>query len=161
MKTAVKTEPDAPAIKEIARNRKARHLFHVLETFEAGIVLAGTEVKSLRAGQASLVDAFGNFQGRELFMFGVHIGAYDHGNRWNPEPKRPRKLLMHRVELKRLLGKVSQRGLTLVPLRLYFKGSKVKCELALCQGKKSHDKRETIKLRDQKRDMEREMRRGR
>lgn len=161
MKTAVKGESDAPLIKNIALNRKARHLYHVLETHEAGIVLDGTEVKSLRSGQVSLVDAFGIFNRGELFLMGVHISPYEHGNRWNSEPKRSRKLLLHRRELKRLVGKVSQRGLTLVPLRLYFKGSRVKCELALCQGKKTYDKRETMKQRDQQRDMDREMRRRR
>ncbi|MCX7012489.1 MAG: SsrA-binding protein SmpB [Candidatus Sumerlaeota bacterium] len=151
----------APSIKQIATNRKARHLYNVLETFETGIALVGPEVKSLRAGQASLVDSYAQFQGGELFLLGMHIAAYNPANRWNPDPVRPRKLLMHRMEMKRLFGKTSQRGWTMAPLRLYFKGSHVKVELALVTGKKLHDKRETIKRRDQEREMRREMRESR
>jgi len=151
----------APSIKQIATNRKARHLYNVLETFETGIALVGPEVKSLRAGQASLVDSYAQFQGGELFLLGMHVAAYDPANRWNPDPVRARKLLMHRMEMKRLFGKTSQRGWTMVPLRLYFKGSKVKVELGLVTGKKLHDKRETIKRRDQEREMRREMRESR
>jgi SsrA-binding protein len=125
------------------------------------MVLEGPEVKSLRQGKATLVDAFGQFQRDQLFLVGLHIAAYDPANRWNSPPNRPRKLLMHRSELRRLFAKTTQRGLTLVPTRIYFKGSRVKVELALAQGKKTFDKREDLKRRDQKREMERALRAAR
>jgi len=161
MKTPSKSAAGVPSIKPIASNRKARHLYHILETHEAGLVLEGPEVKSLRAGRANLIESYGHFEKGELYLLGMHIAPYDPANRWNPEPTRPRKLLLHRSELKRLWGKAAQRGLTLVPLSLYFKGSRVKVELAVAQGKKLHDRREAIKQRDQEREMQREMRHAR
>ncbi len=151
----------APSIKTIAVNRKARHEYHFLEQYEAGIALHGPEVKSLRAGRAAIADAYAQFQDGELKILGMNIPPYEQANRWNTDPTRPRTLLMHKQEMRRLIGKLQQRGLTLVPLRLYFKNSRVKVELALSQGKKAFDKRETIKRRDQEREMQREMRRAR
>lgn len=149
---------DRPRIKNIAQNRKARHDYHILETIEAGIELTGSEVKSLRAGRANLTDAFGKFEGMQLFIYQMHISPYEQANRWNTDSKRPRRLLMHKDELRRWMGKVSQKGLTIVPLQLYFKDSRVKIEIALCQGKKLFDKRETIKRREQDREMQRAVR---
>ena len=160
-KNAEQTTPPPKAIKQIVANKKARHLYNILEKHEAGIELVGPEVKSLRAGRASLVDCYGQFEGEELYLVGLHISIYEKANRWAPEPLRRRKLLMHKSELKRLHGKTTQKGLTIVPLRLYFRGSRVKAEIALVQGKKLFDKRETIKQRDQEREMQREMRRAR
>jgi len=148
---------DRPRIKNIAQNRKARHDYHVLETIEAGIELVGTEVKSLRAGRANLTDSFGKFEGSQLYVYQLHISPYEQGNRWNVEPARPRRLLLHKNELLRWMGKVAQKGLTIVPLQMYFKGSRVKLEIGLCQGKKLYDKRETMKLREQDREMQRAM----
>ncbi len=151
--------PNAPhderRIKIIASNRRARHEYNVLETIEAGIELVGPEVKSLRAGRANLSDAYGKFDGSELYIYQMHISPYDHANRWNPDSIRKRRLLMHKNELLRWMGKVAQKGLTIVPLQLYFLGSRVKIEVALCQGKKLFDKRETIKRREQDREMDR------
>jgi len=152
------TPPDRPRIKNIAQNRKARHDYHVLETVEAGIELRGTEVKSLRAGRANLADAYGKFDGDDLYVYGMHISPYEHGNRWNTDSTRPRRLLLHREELRRWIGKTTQKGLTIIPLQLYFKGSRVKLEVGLCQGKKLYDKRETIKRREQDREMQRAVR---
>ncbi len=137
--------------KEIVYNRKARHLYHFLEQFEAGIVLTGTEVKSLRGGRCNLVDSYAQVKGGELYLQGLHISPYEHGNRFNPEPERSRKLLMHKREIVKLYGRVKQEGLTLVPLRLYFKAGKVKVELALARGKKDYDKRETKREREAER----------
>lgn len=153
-----KNASDRPRIKNIAQNRKARHDYHILETIEAGIELTGSEVKSLRAGRANLTDAFGKFEGMQLFIYQMHISPYEQANRWNTDSKRPRRLLMHKDELRRWMGKVSQKGLTIVPLQLYFKDSRVKIEIALCQGKKLFDKRETIKRREQDREMQRAVR---
>ncbi len=145
------------SIKIISDNRKARFNYHLLENFEAGVVLKGTEVKSLREGKLSLgesyckVDAAG-----EVYLMDAHIAPYVQANRANHEPLRPRKLLMHRREIRRLIGKVREKGLTLVPTKVYFKRGKVKVEFALAKGKKEYDKRESIK----KRDMQREMRRA-
>lgn len=143
------------AIKVIADNRKARHDYHILETFEAGIVLTGTEVKSLRLGRANLRDSYAAVENGELFIYNMHISPYTHGNMFNHDPKRTRKLLMHKREIMRLLGQTQEKGYTLIPLRLYFKRGKAKVELALGKGKKLYDKRETIAKRDEKRRIER------
>ena len=142
-------------IVDIVRNRKARHDYEILDSFEAGIVLVGTEVKSLRAVKDNLKDSFAAVEKGEVVLHSVHIGPYEPGNRYNHEPERPRKLLLHREEIRRLIGRTEQRGLTLVPLRLYFKRGKAKVELALARGRKRHDKREAIAKREMERDMER------
>ncbi len=143
-------------MKIICTNRKARHDYEILETLEAGMVLRGTEVKSLRAGSAHLKDSYAGIESDELFLFNAHISLYEMGNRFNHEPTRTRKLLVHAKEIKRLLGKTQEKGLTLVPLRLYFNDAgKVKVELGLARGKKSYDKRRTIAERDAKRDLDR------
>ncbi len=134
--------------KTIAVNRKARRDFSLLESYEAGIVLQGTEVKSLRNGRASLQDSFASIDGKEAFLYNMHIPPYECGNRFNHDPKRTRKLLLHCVEIKRLMGKMSGRGLTLVPLCLYFKRGRAKVEIALARGKREYDKREDIKRRE-------------
>lgn len=149
---------DQPKERNIALNRKARHEFHILETLECGIVLVGTEVKSLREGKANLTDAYATVQYNELWLYNLHISPFEKGNRNNHEPLRPRKLLVHRSEIRRLIGKTKEQGLTLVPLRLYFAGSKVKLELALAKGKKLYDKREDEARKDAKREMERAVR---
>lgn len=142
--------------KLIASNKKARHDYFIDETFEAGIALTGTEVKSLRESRATLRDSFATVRSGELWLHGVHISPYSHGNRGNVDPDRPRKLLMHKNEIRYLLGETKQQGYTLVPLRLYFSpGNKVKVELGLARGKKNYDKRDTIAKRDQQRDIER------
>ena len=128
-------------IKTIAKNKKAYHEYFVLDSFEAGISLSGTEVKSLRAGGVNLKDAWCNIEHGELIIKQMHISPYDHGNIFNKLPTRDRKLLMHKREIMRLYGTIKQQGLTLVPLSIYFKGSLVKVQLGLCQGKKLHDKR--------------------
>ena len=146
------------AEKSVASNRKARHFYDIKETVEAGLVLTGTEVKSLRMGQASLVDSFASFDRGELILHNMHISPYEPGNRYNPDPRRSRKLLLHKQEIKRLIGKVTQRGFTLVPLRVYFgERGYAKVEIALARGKKQYDRREAIKERDLKRELEREM----
>jgi SsrA-binding protein len=144
--------------KNIATNRKARHEYFIEERFEAGLVLGGTEVKSLRAGRGSLVDTYAEVVEGEAWLCQCHIAPYEQGNRANTPTKRKRKLLLHGRELKRLAVKISQKGFTLIPLRLYFSGSRVKVELALCRGKKAHDKRLAIKERDEQRLMERDRR---
>lgn len=136
------------APKTIARNRRARHDYEVLDTFEAGIALMGPEVKSLRAGRVNLGDAYAVIRGGECWLEKLHISPYEPATRENPEPMRPRKLLLHRHELRRLKGKVQERGLTLVPLSLYWKEGRAKVELALVRGKRTHDRREDIKRRD-------------
>jgi SsrA-binding protein len=148
-------------IRLIAQNRKARHEYHLLETFEAGLVLTGTEVKALRDGRASLAEAYAVLERGEAWLHGLHISPYEQGNRFNHEPTRVRKLLLHRGELRRLLGKTREKGLALVPLRLYFKDGWAKVEIALGRGKKAFDKRQDLAKRDADRDMERAMRRRR
>ena len=145
-------------IKVIATNRRAWHDYHVLEKHEAGIVLCGTEVKSLRAGKASLVDSYASFNRGEAFVHNLLISPYEKANRFNHEERRPRKLLLHKQEIGRLAGQVSQKGFTLVPLRLYFKGSHVKVELGVVRGKKEYDKRHDLKERETKREIDRVMR---
>jgi SsrA-binding protein len=141
--------------KNITVNRKARHEFAIIQTFEAGIVLQGTEVKALRAGKANLVDSYATVRANEVWLISAHISEYTQGNINNHIPTRDRKLLMNRSEIRKLIGKVKEKGLTLIPLRLYFKGGKVKVELALAKGKKEYDKRETIAKKDFQRDQER------
>ena len=141
----------------IADNRKARHDYFVIETYEAGIELFGTEVKSLRAGGFNLKDSYCEIDKGEMFALGVHISPYEQGNIFNREPLRPKKLLLHKAEIMKLTGLVSREGYTLVPLSLYFKGSRVKMALGLCKGKKNYDKREDIARRDADRDIERAM----
>ena len=141
----------------IADNRKARHDYFVIETYEAGIELFGTEVKSLRSGGCNLKDSYCEIDKGEMFALGVHISPYEQGNIFNREPLRPKKLLLHKAEIMKLTGLVSREGYTLVPLSLYFKGSRVKMALGLCKGKKNYDKREDIARRDADRDIERAM----
>lgn len=143
--------------KIIADNRKARHDYFVIETYEAGIELFGTEVKSLRAGGVNLKDSYCDIDGGELFALGVHISPYEQGNIFNKNPLRPKKLLMHKNEIMKLTGLVSREGYTLVPLSLYFKGSRVKMAVGLCKGKKLYDKRESMAKRDADRDIEKAM----
>ncbi len=143
--------------KIIADNRKARHDYFIIETYEAGIELFGTEVKSLRRGGVNLKDSYCEVDGGELFALGVHISPYEQGNIFNREPLRPKKLLMHKKEIMKLTGLVSRDGFTLVPLSLYFKGSRVKMAIGLCKGKKLYDKRDTLAKRDADRDIERAM----
>lgn len=150
-----KAPPEASGTKLIVSNRKARYEYQVLETWEAGIVLQGTEVKALRDGKANLQDAYARFDGGELWLHNLHISPYDPGNRYNHDPLRPRKLLLHRREMRKLIGHVEQKGLTLVPLDLHFRRGIAKVSLALGRGKKLHDKRDDIKKRDAEREMQR------
>jgi SsrA-binding protein len=142
-----------PARTMIAQNKKARHDYSVTDVFECGIVLMGTEVKSLRQGRASLVDGFATIDDGEVFLHGVHIPEYEMGSWTNHEPRRVRKLLLHKGEILRLIGKTKESGLTLVPLALYFSDGKVKVELALARGKKAYDKRQDMAKRDADRDI--------
>ena len=143
------------SIKLIANNKKARVDYFILETFECGIELFGTEVKSLRLGQCSVKEAWVEIRNGEVFINQMHINPYEKGNIFNKDPLRVRKLLMHKSEIRRLVGKIKEKGLTLVPLQVYFKGSLVKVEIGLAQGKKKYDKRESIAKNDQRRDFER------
>ena len=143
--------------RNIAQNKKAWHDYFVDEKIEAGIELFGTEVKSLRAGNVNLKDSYCSFKNGEIFALGVHISPYEKGNIFNREPLRPKKLLMHKREILRLFGKVQEKGYSLIPLSLYFKGSRVKMELGLCRGKKLYDKRDDMAKASAKRDMERAM----
>ena len=143
------------SIKLIANNKKARFDYFILETFECGIELFGTEVKSLRLGQCSVKEAWVEIKNGEVFINQMHINPYEKGNIFNKDPLRVRKLLMHKSEIRRLVGKIKEKGLTLVPLQVYFKGSLVKVEIGLAQGKKKYDKRESIAKNDQRRDFER------
>src|SRR5213080_980944 len=138
----------------ISTNRRARHEYHILETVEAGLVLRGTEVKSLRAGGVNFKDSYATIRSCEGWLLGCHINPYSHGTDANHEPERDRKLLLHRKELGRFTGKIAERGLTLIPLRMYFKRGRVKVELGLGRGKKLHDKRATIRERDTRREMD-------
>jgi SsrA-binding protein len=142
-------------IKVITTNRKARHDYQILETVEAGISLVGTEVKALRAGRANLKDSYAEIRDGEMFLVGAHISPYEEGNRFNHEPERQRRLLLHRREIIRFGTKVREKGLTLVPLRMYFKANRAKVELGLARGKRAYDKREAIARRDAKRDLDR------
>ncbi|MBR3921311.1 MAG: SsrA-binding protein SmpB [Oscillospiraceae bacterium] len=142
-------------LKTISENRQARHEYFVIDSFEAGIELVGTEVKSIRNGGVNLKDSWCSIDNGELFVKGMHISPYEKGNIFNKDPFRVRRLLMHRKEINSLFGKVKQEGLTLIPLSLYFKDSRVKIQIGLCKGKKLHDKREDIAKRDAKREIER------
>ncbi len=144
----------------VARNPRASHDYHFLETWETGIVLTGTEVKSLRNGKASIKEAYATVRQGEVWLEGMHITPYEQGNRWNPEPVRSRKLLLHRKEIERLIGAVERKGLTLIPLELYFKRGRAKVALALGKGKKVHDRRQDIKQRIADREMARALKRG-
>jgi len=141
--------------KVVASNRKARHDYTILDTFEAGIALTGTEVKSLRAGRASLVDAYGQVKDGEIWLYGLHIAEYAQGTWTNHEPRRTRKLLMHAAEIDKLIGKVKESGLTLVPLSLYFADGWAKVELGLARGKRAYDKRQDLAKRDADREISR------
>lgn len=144
--------------KIIAQNKTARLNYHIEDTFEAGIVLLGTEVKALREGKANLKDCYAMVKSGEVFVYDMHISPYSHGNRLNHDPLRVRKLLLHGGEIKKLYGKSREKGLSLVPLRLYFKSGKVKLELGVGRGKKLYDKRESLKVKEDRRDMERGLR---
>ncbi len=141
--------------KNITVNRKARHEYTILQTYEAGIALQGTEVKALRQGKANLVDSYATIKENEVWLVSAHISPYEQGNINNHEPTRTRKLLLNRSEIRKLIGKIKEKGLTLIPLRLYFKNGKVKVELALAKGKKVYDKREAIAKKDLQRNQER------
>ena len=143
------------AEKLICQNKKARHNYSIEDTYEAGIALVGTEVKSLREGRANLGDSYGKIKDGEVFLVDAHISPYSFGNRFNHDPLRTRKLLFHKKEIRRLIGKVQEKGFTLIPLRLYFSNGKAKVELGLGKGKKLFDKRETLKRKTMERDMER------
>ena len=142
-------------VKIIAENRKARHDYHIDDVLEAGMVLKGTEVKSLRQGRVNLKDAYARIKQGEVFVHQMHIGPFPVAHSDNHDPLRPRKLLLHSREIKRLLGKVNEQGFTLVPLRLYFKSGRVKLQLALARGKRQYDKREAIRRRDEQRELDR------
>ena len=146
---------DAKDVRSIARNRRARHDYHILETFEAGLVLTGTEVKSLRDGKANISDAYGIIRDGEAFLLNLHIAPYESRGYANHEPDRTRKLFLHRKEIRRLIGAVERQGLTLVPLELYFKNGVAKVALALGKGKKLHDKRDAERERDAAREIAR------
>ena len=148
-------EPEKDDVQTIARNRRARFDYHILETWEAGIVLTGTEVKALRAGKANISDAYAVVNDGEVFLLNLNIPLYEQGNRNNHEPTRTRKLLLHRREIRRMIGAVERQGLTLVALELYFKGGVAKVALALGKGKQLHDKRATERERDDAREMAR------
>ena len=143
------------SVKLIANNKKAYHDYFVLEEFEAGIELFGTEVKSLRLGQCSVKEAWVDIKDGEVFINQMHINPYEKGNIFNKDPLRVRKRLLHKQEIRRLIGKIKEKGLTLIPLKVYFKGSLVKVQIGLCQGKKKYDKREAIAKKDAMRDLER------
>ena len=152
-----KKKNDEEGIKLICRNRRAFHEYAIVERLECGIVLTGTEVKSLREGTASLEDAYAKLEGKEVWLIGSDIPEYAMGNRLNHKPKRPRKLLLHRREINKFAGKATDRGFTLVPLRMYFKEGRAKVELAVARGKQMHDKRESQKKADAQREMRRAM----
>ncbi len=139
----------------VARNRKALHEYHIVETWEAGIALAGPEVKSIRAGKVSLAEAFGSVEHGEVWLLDMHVSPYDPASIWNTDPLRPRRLLLHRAEIRKLIGAVQEKGFTLVPLDLYIRDGHVKVTLALARGKKLHDKREALKERTARREIER------
>jgi SsrA-binding protein len=148
-------DKEADSREVIARNRRARHDYHILDTWEAGLVLTGTEVKSLRDGKANLSDSYAIVNGAEVWLLNLHISAYDKGNIHNHEPTRTRKLLLHRKEIRRLIGAVERQGLTLIPLEMYFRKGRAKVVIAMARGKKLHDKRESQKQKDAERDLAR------
>jgi SsrA-binding protein len=144
-------------IKVIAQNKKARHDFFIEQTLETGIVLSGTEVKSIRQGKVNLKDSYATVENGEVILSGMHISPYEQGNIFNKDPMRDRKLLLHKYEIRKLIGYIQQKGLTLVPLQLYFKKGRVKLELGVAKGKKLHDKRDDIAERDAKREIDRKL----
>ena len=144
-------------VKLIANNKKAYHDFFILDTYEAGIALHGTEVKSLRMGKCSIKESFIRVEDGEMFIYGMHISPYEKGNIFNKDPLRVRKLLLHKAEIHKLLGKTQEKGMSIVPLKVYLKGSLVKVEVGLAKGKKLYDKREDIAKKDQRREAEREL----
>ncbi|MEK6681600.1 MAG: SsrA-binding protein SmpB [Nitrospirota bacterium] len=148
-------------MKIVATNKKAYHDYHIEETYEAGMALQGTEVKSLREGKANLKDSFARIEKDEIFLLNCHISPYSHGNIANHDPMRTRKLLLHKREIQRLIGKIQQKGYALIPLKIYFKNEKAKVELGLAKGKKAYDKREDIKKREADREMEKAFKEGR
>ena len=147
---------EASGIKLIANNKKAHHDYFLEETFEAGVELFGTEVKSLRQGHCSIKEAFIHIENGEVIIYGMHVSPYEKGNIFNKDPLRPKRLLMHKKEIMRLLGKIKEKGYTLIPVKVYFKGSLVKVEIALAQGKKLYDKRQDIAKKDARREAERD-----
>ena len=149
--------PEQDSEKNITVNRKARHEYTIIQTYEAGIVLVGTEVKSLRQGKANLVDSYGKLKNSEVWLIGAHINEYTQGNINNHDPIRDRKLLLNKSEIRKLTGGTTEKGLTLIPLRLYFKNGKVKVELALAKGKKVYDKRRDIAKKDFEREQQRKI----
>lgn len=151
------TKKDIP-IKIVCQNKMARINYEITDTFEAGIVLVGTEVKSLRDGRANLKDSYAQVQNEEVYLYDLHISPYTFGNRYNHEPLRTRKLLLHKREIKRLYGKTKERGFSLIPTKMYFKNGKIKVEIGLARGKKLHDKREDLKRREDEREIERHFR---
>ena len=153
--TPAKAKDDEEAIKIVSRNRRARFEYDLLESFEAGIVLTGTEVKSLRTGKASMEEAYASVDREEVWLYGCDIPEYLQANRMNHKPKRPRKLLLHRKEIDRLTTKASERGLTIVPLKIFFKKGMAKVEISIAKGRKLYDKREALKKQDAKRDIDR------
>lgn len=153
-----KGKGDDESFKIVARNRKARHEFELMDSVEAGIVLTGTEVKSLRNGKASLEESYAGIENEEVWLYGCDIPEYLQANRMNHKPKRPRKLLLHRAEINKLIAKASERGLTIVPLKIYFKDGMAKVEICVARGRKTYDKREALKKQDAKRDIDRALR---
>ena len=142
-------------VKIVCQNRKARHDYFILNQYEAGMVLLGTEVKSLRLGRVNIKDSYATVRGGEVFLYNMHIGAYPFAAHGNHEPLRPRKLLLHKKEIKRLTGKIKEKGQTLIPLQVHFKDGKAKVTLALATGKRKYDKREAIRKREEKRELDR------
>ena len=156
-KADTQTKPNPDGKRFVISNRRARHEYHFDETYDAGIALAGTEVKSIRAGQANLQDAYGKIEGGEVWLYNMHVNPYSHGTQWNMEPRRKRKLLLHRREIDRLRGHMEQKGLALIPLSVYFQHGFAKVELGLGRGKKLYDKREDIAKKDVERELRREL----
>ena len=152
----MRTMAKKSGMKLIANNKKAYHDYFILETYEAGIALHGTEVKSLRMGKCSIKEAFVRIEDGEVFVYGMHVSPYEKGNIFNKDPLRVKKLLLHKYEINKLLGKIKEKGYTLVPLQVYFKDGKVKVEIGLARGKKLYDKREAIAKKDQRREAEKE-----
>ena len=155
MKGCVVMPADKNGFKNIAENRKARHDYFVIESYEAGIELVGTEVKAIRQGGVNLKDSWCTIEDGELWVKGMHISPYEHGNIFNRDPMRVRRLLLHKKEINKLFGTIKQEGLTLIPISLYFKGSRVKMQVGLCKGKKLHDKRDAMAAEAAKRDIDR------
>ena len=151
-------DDEKPELETVARNKRARHDYHIIETWEAGLVLTGTEVKSLRDGKANLSDAYGVVKDGEVYLLNFHVSHYEQGNQFNHDPTRTRKLLLHRREIRRMIGAVERQGLTLVPLEVYFKRGRAKVALALGKGKQAHDKREDLKRKDDEREIARALR---